>query len=216
VIAYLSNIAASGGYYVAAPARSIIAKPQTVTGSIGVVATHFVVRGLLEKLGISTDVVKRGARADLNSMTRPLEDSEREVLEQDIGAFYSTFLEVVARGRKRSVEEIDKLAQGRVYSGIDAHACGLVDELGGLDRAFERAAEFAGHARLEPVIIRPPRFSIPPPPVAPRPAETLLSSLGLDRLVGERLVLGLNVGQNDRILFYEPFGSDGRTWVEFG
>ena len=214
VIAYLSNVAASGGYYVAAPARSIIAKPQAVTGSIGVVATHFVLRGLLEKLGVSTDVVKRGARADLNSMARPLEDSEREVLEKDIGSFYSTFLEVVAKGRKRSVEDIEKLAQGRVYSGIDAQACGLVDELGGLDRAFERAAEFAGHAHLDPVLIRPPRFSIPPPPVVPKTAETVLSALGLDRFVGERLVLGLNLRQNDRILFYEPFGSDGRTWFD--
>lgn len=214
VVAYLSNVAASGGYYVAAPARLIVTKPQTITGSIGVVATHFILRGLLEKLGISTDVVKRGARADLHSMARPLEDAEREVLARDVLSFYETFVGVVARGRQRSVEDIEKLAQGRIYSGTDALARGLVDELGGLDRAIERATEFAGRGHLDPVVIRPPRFSIPPPPPPPRNAETLLSALGLDRFIGERLVLGLNLGQTDRILLYEPFGSDGRTWFD--
>jgi len=216
VVAYFSNVAASGGYYIAAPARSIIARPQTVTGSIGVVATHFVLRGLLDKLGVTTDVVKRGARADMNSLARPLEESERAIIESEIDAFYSTFLGVVARGRKRSVEDIEKLAQGRVYSGIDAHARGLVDELGGVDLALKRATEMAGDPRLEPVIIDPPRFSIAPPPPQPVPqaVQSVLAALGLERLVGERLVLGLNLGQNDRILLYEPFGSDGRTWFD--
>ncbi len=214
VVAYLSNVAASGGYYVAAPARVIISRPQAVTGSIGVVATHFVVRGLLEKLGVSTDVVKRGARADLNSMARPLEETERVVLEREVDSFYETFVGVVARGRKRSVEDVEKLAQGRIYSGSDAHARGLVDELGGLDRALERAADLAGHAHLDSVVIRPPTFSIPPPPPVPRSAEAMLTAFGLDRFVGERIALGLNLGPNDRVLLYEPLGSDGRTWFD--
>ncbi|MBK9264475.1 MAG: signal peptide peptidase SppA [Polyangiaceae bacterium] len=214
VVAYLSNVAASGGYYVAAPARAIVAQPQTITGSIGVVATHFVLRGLLDKLGVSTDVVKRGARADLNSPVRPLEDAERSVLEREVDAFYKTFVSVVARGRKRSVEDIEKLAQGRIYSGTEALARGLVDELGGLDRAIERATDLAGYRRLEPVIVRPTRFSIPPPPPIPRVAETMLAAVGLDRIVGERLALGLNVAQTELVLLYEPFGSDGRTWLD--
>lgn len=214
VVAYFSNVAASGGYYIAAAARLIIARPQTVTGSIGVVATHFVLRGLLEKLGVSTDVVKRGARADLHSMARPLEDAERQVLEDEVDAFYQTFLGVVARGRKRSVEDIEKLAQGRVYSGSDAHACGLVDELGGLEQALERAADMAGHGHLDPVVLRPPSFSIPPPPPLARPAEAIVTALGLGPLVGERLRLGLNLAANERVLVYEPFGSDGRTWFD--
>ncbi len=213
VVAYLSNIAASGGYYVAAPARVIVARPQTITGSIGVVATHFVVKGLLEKLGVSTDVIKRGAHADLHSMARHLEDDERALLERDIDAFYATFVNVVARGRKRSVEEVEKLAQGRVYSGTDALACGLVDELGGLDFAIHRATELAGHQKLEAVVVRPPSYSIPPPPPAAKTAETVLSTLGLGRFLGERLVLGLNLRQHERVLLYEPFGSDGRTWM---
>lgn len=213
VVAYLSNVAASGGYYVAAPARVIITRPQTVTGSIGVVATFFVLRGLLDKLGITTDMVKRGARADLNSMARPLEEDERRVLESEVESFYETFVGVVARGRKRSVEDIEKLAQGRIYSGTDAHARGLVDELGGLDLALERAADFAGHPHLEAVVIRPPSFSIPPPPF-PRAVESALAALGLDRVIGERMALGLNLSQNDRVLLYEPLGSDGRTWSD--
>jgi protease IV len=216
VVAYFSNVAASGGYYVAAPARSIIARPQALTGSIGVVATHFVLQGLLEKLGVSTDVVKRGARADLNSLARPLEASERDLLERDVDSFYATFIGVVARGRKRSVEDIEKLAQGRVYSGLDAHACGLIDELGGLDLALERAKALAGLPHLEPVVISPPRVSIAPPPPqpVPRAVQTVLSVLGLEGFLGERLVLGLNLGQSDRILLYEPFGSEGRTWPD--
>jgi protease IV len=212
VVAYLSNVAASGGYYVAAPARVIVAQPQTVTGSIGVVATHFVLHGLFEKLGVSTDVVKRGARADLNSVARPLEEAERFVLEREVDSFYQTFVGVVARGRKRSVEDIEKLAQGRIYSGAEAHARGLVDELGGLERAIERATDLAGYGRLEPVIIRPPRFSLPPPPPLPRPAEAILVAFGLDRILGERLTLGVNIERNERVLLYESFGSDGRTW----
>lgn len=159
---------------------------------------------------------KRGARADLHSLARPLEDSERAVIESEIDAFYSTFLGVVARGRKRPIEDIEKLAQGRVYSGIDAKAHGLVDELGGLDLALQRATEMAGDPRLEPVIIDPPRFSIAPPPPQPVPqaVQSVLSAFGLDQLVGERLNLGLNLGKNERILLYEPFGSDGRTWLD--
>lgn len=214
VVAYLSNVAASGGYYVAAPARSIIARPQTITGSIGVVATHFVLQGLLEKLGIGTDTVKRGARADLHSIARHLQEDERALLEREVDSFYATFLNVVARGRKRSVEDIEKLAQGRVYSGTDALACGLVDELGGLDVAIRRATELAGQSKLEAVVLRPPSYSIPPPPPSPKAAETVLSALGIGRFLGERLVLGLNLRQQERVLLYEPFGSDGRTWTD--
>jgi protease-4 len=136
------------------------------------------------------------------------------VLESECDAFYETFVGVVARGRKRSVEEIEKLAQGRIYSGIEAHARGLVDELGGLDQALERAADLAGHRHLDPVVIRPPSFSIPPPPPQHRAAEAMLTAFGFERIVGERVKLGLNLSQNERVLLYEPLGSDGRTWFD--
>ncbi|MDI1478638.1 signal peptide peptidase SppA [Polyangium sp. y55x31] len=215
VVAYLSNVAASGGYYVAAAARVIIAEPQVITGSIGVVSAHFVLRGLLEKLGVSTDVVKRGARADLFSPVRPLEASERAVLESEVDAFYRTFVGVVARGRGRPFEDIDKLAQGRIYSGTEARARGLVDELGGFSDAVARASDFAGLGPLEPRLVTPPRGEGPPPAAASvaRTALSVLGELGLSP-VAERALLGLNLAASERVLVYEPWGSDGRTWLE--
>lgn len=136
------------------------------------------------------------------------------MLEREVDSFYQTFVAVVARGRKRSVEDVEQLAQGRIYSGTDAHTRGLVDELGGLDRALERAADLAGHRHLDPIVIRPPRFSIPPPPAVPPAAEAMLAAFGVDRLLGERLALGLSLSRNDRVLLYEPLGSDGRTWLD--
>ncbi len=217
VVAYLSNVAASGGYYVAAAARLIVAEPQVITGSIGVVSAHFVLRGLLEKLGVSTDVVKRGAHADLFSPVRPLHASERAVIESEVDAFYRTFVGVVARGRGRPFEDIDKLAQGRIYSGAEAHSLGLVDELGGLSDAVLRASELAGFSRLEPRLVPPPRSSMPPlpPPMPPsvvaRVAQaglSLLGPLGLSA-AAERVLLVLNLRPREHVLLYEPWGSEG-------
>jgi protease-4 len=206
VVAYLSNVAASGGYYVAAASKVIVAQPQTITGSIGVVSAHFVVRGLLSKLGVSVDVVKRGARADLFSKARPLDDGERAVLEGEMDEFYRTFLGVVARGRGKTVEDIEPLAGGRIYSGIEAQARGLVDVLGGLSDAIERARGLAGDAALEPRVLRPPRGMTVPPPV-PRLAHAALSALGLEGL-GERLAFGLSVGPMERVLVYSSECAD--------
>jgi protease-4 len=215
VVSYLSNVAASGGYYVAAAARVIVAEPQVITGSIGVVSAHFVLRGLLEKLGVSTDVVKRGARADLFSPVRPLDASERAVLESEVDAFYRTFVGVVARGRGKAFEDIDKLAQGRIYSGSLALSHGLVDELGGLSSAVARASELAGLGALAPRLVSPPRGE-GPPPAAARVARAALSALGEVGLspVAERALLGLNLASSERVLLYEPWGSDGRTCLD--
>lgn len=203
VVAYLSNVAASGGYYIAAGAQRILAEPETVTGSIGVVAAHFVLRGLLDKLGVTTDVVKRGARADLLSPSRPLHEAERRVLEEELDAFYRTFVGVVARGRRRPVEDIDKLAQGRVYSARRAHELGLVDELGSARDAIRHAAGLAGVPHAEPVVVRPPHAPLPPAPLAARAAQAVFAALGLE-LALERASLGLNLGPFDRVLAYAP------------
>ncbi|UQA62480.1 signal peptide peptidase SppA [Polyangium aurulentum] len=206
VVAYLSNVAASGGYYVAAASKVIVAQPQTITGSIGVVSAHFVVRGLLGKLGVSIDVVKRGARADLFSKSRPLDEGERAVLEGEMDEFYKTFLGVVARGRGKTIEDIEPLAGGRIYSGIEAQARGLVDVLGGLTDAIERARGLAGDPTLEPRVLRPPRGMVPPPPM-PRLAHAALAALGLDGL-GQRLNLGLSLGPMERVLCYSSECAD--------
>ena len=205
VVAYLSNVAASGGYYIAAAADSIIAQRQTVTGSIGVVAARFVVGPLLERLGVFTDVVKRGARADIFSPSRRLDEEERALFQGELDTFYQTFLRAVARGRNKPVEEIEPLARGRIYSGTDAHACGLVDYLGGVDRALHELRDRLGEAGkgLEPVVISPPRHSLPPPAIVkiPAPIPAVLEALGLAPMM-DTLSLGLDRDGGERVLAF--------------
>ncbi|WP_437781373.1 signal peptide peptidase SppA [Sorangium sp. So ce1097] len=201
VVACMSNVAASGGYYVAAAAHAIVAQPQTITGSIGVVSARFALGPLLERLGVSTDVVKRGARADLFSPSRRLDAGERSVMEREIDAIYATFLRVVARGRRRPVEEIEPLAQGRVYSGAEAQARGLVDMLGGFERALHELRQMIGPkaAAIEPAIVRASRY-IPPPPLLPAPVPTLLELVGLRGLAAE-VTLAVHC-EGERVLAY--------------
>ncbi|WP_438007797.1 signal peptide peptidase SppA [Sorangium sp. So ce321] len=201
VVACMSNVAASGGYYVAAAAHAIVAQPQTITGSIGVVSARFALGPLLDRLGVSTDVVKRGARADLFSPSRRLDEGERAVMERELDAIYATFLRVVARGRRRPVEEIEPLAQGRVYSGADAQARGLVDMLGGFERALHELRQMIGPkaAAIEPTIVRASRY-IPPPPLLPAPVPTLLELVGLRWVAGE-VALAIHC-EGERVLAY--------------
>ncbi|WP_437508587.1 signal peptide peptidase SppA [Sorangium sp. So ce1099] len=201
VVACMSNVAASGGYYVAAAAHAIVAQPQTITGSIGVVSARFALGPLLERLGVSTDVVKRGARADLFSPSRRLDEGERAVMERELDAIYATFLRVVARGRRRPVEEIEPLAQGRVYSGADAQSRGLVDMLGGFERALHELRQMIGPkaAAIEPAIVRASRY-IPPPPLLPAPVPTLLELVGLRGIAGE-VALAIHC-EGERVLAY--------------
>jgi protease-4 len=130
VVAYFGNVAASGGYYAAAAAHHIVAEPTTITGSIGVVAARVVVEPLMQKLGIVTETLQRGAHATLLDPLHPVNEDERAVLETEIQSFYDGFLNVVATGRKWSRDEVHAVAQGRVWSGRDAKDKGLVDELG--------------------------------------------------------------------------------------
>jgi protease-4 len=196
VVAYFSDVAASGGYYVAAPANEIVARPVTVTGSIGVIALRFVFERTLEKLGLSHEVIRRGGRADMLSPYRHWTEEERGVLDRQIDGFYQDFVGIVARGRGRPAEEIEPLARGRVYSGRDAHAVGLVDRLGGLDAAVARAAELAKLARpAEPVVVHPPR-EMPEPPEPPAPLQPIVSRLG----AGADLV-NLALGAERELLF---------------
>ena len=201
VVAYLSNVAASGGYYVAVGAHAIVAQPQTVTGSIGVVSARFALGPLLERLGVSTDVVKRGARADLFSTTRRLYEGERAVVQRELDAFYATFLGVVARERRRTVEEIEPHAGGRVWSGAEARARGLVDHLGGFDRAVHELRERLGPAAaaIEPAILRAARY-VSPPPLLPALVPALLDALGLSRL-GDLATLAIHL-EGARLLAY--------------
>ncbi len=186
LVAYMANVAASGGYYVAAPAHEIVAQPTTITGSIGVVAARAAIDPVLERLGVVTEVVRRGARAEFFGATRAFTDDEQAVMRHQLAGTYRGFLEVVAAGRKKSVDEVATVAEGRVWSGKDAHRVGLVDTLGGFDVALARVRARVGrgaHA-MEPVIVRPPRHSEPLDPPKAKQMEAMAMVASLARLAG--------------------------------
>lgn len=139
VVVSMGNVAASGGYYIAAPAHAIVAEPGTLTGSIGVVTGKYVVAGALDKLGIGVGVVSNGAMSTINSPFREFTPAERAKVETHMQATYEDFLAKVATARKSTPQKIDAIAQGRVWSGRQARELGLVDALGGLDDAVELA-----------------------------------------------------------------------------
>jgi protease-4 len=144
VVVSMSDVAASGGYYIACPADAILALPATVTGSIGVFGGKFVVTELLERLGLTTGTVQQGQRALMYSARRGFDEQERERLAVTIDAVYDDFVAKVAAGRGRSPEDIEAVARGRVWSGQDALAAGLVDRLGGLREALAEARTRGG------------------------------------------------------------------------
>ncbi len=146
VVASMGQVAASGGYYVAAPADTIFAEANTITGSIGVFALLPDLSGLYEILGIGTEIEKRGEQADWNSETMALRENDREALQKALEHYYSVFLDRVAQGRKMKPERVREIAGGRVYTGSKAHKIGLVDQFGGLLDAVEEAARRAGLA----------------------------------------------------------------------
>lgn len=145
VVASLSSVAASGGYYIACGADLIIAEPTTITGSIGVYGILPNTRDFFEgKLGITFDRVKTNSSSDLFSLTRPLTFTEKEMITKEVDRVYERFITRVTEARKMTREETYRIAQGRVWSGVDAKTNGLIDNFGGLDEAIEIAAERAG------------------------------------------------------------------------
>jgi protease-4 len=144
LIVSMSDLAASGGYYIAMPAQAIVAEPATLTGSIGIFAGKIVTGGTVNKLGITEQTVKDGANADIFSPFRPWSDDERAKIGSYIDGYYQTFISRVAQSRKKTSEEIDAIGRGRVWTGAQAKERGLVDELGGLDAAVALAKRRAG------------------------------------------------------------------------
>ncbi|MCX6187764.1 MAG: signal peptide peptidase SppA [Bacteroidetes bacterium] len=144
VIVSMGDVAASGGYYIAAPADVIVAQPNTITGSIGVFGLLFNAQELLNnKMGVKIETVNFGRFADLGKPDRALSDGEKAIIQKEVDHIYNDFVNRVAEGRKMTNEQVDMIAQGRVWSGIDAKKIGLVDEFGGLDRAVKIASEKA-------------------------------------------------------------------------
>jgi len=157
-------VAASGGYWLSMYADTIVAAPGTITGSIGVIGGWMYNKGLKESLGMSTDFVKVGAHADfwfgfrlpfigLGIPDRNLSAEERTVAETGIKTMYKEFVEKVSLGRKKKFDEIEPIAQGRVWSGLDGKQNGLVDVLGGLETAINIAKERAGIQKDQSVTI---------------------------------------------------------------
>jgi protease-4 len=139
------DVAASGGYYIACAADQIVAHPNTITGSIGIFGMIPNMGELFnDKLGITTDVVKTNKNSDLLSVTRPMTEYERMLMQQNIEDGYDLFVSHVAEGRKMTKEQVDDVGQGRVWSGENAKEIGLIDEFGGLQKAIDLAAEIEG------------------------------------------------------------------------
>ncbi|MDR2495934.1 MAG: signal peptide peptidase SppA [Tannerellaceae bacterium] len=143
VVVSMGNVAASGGYYIAAPATKIFAEPTTITGSIGVFSLLPNMSGLYQKLGITTEEVNTNKYSSFPTLTRPWRDDEKELMQAFTMRMYDTFLTRCSEGRGKTKDEIDQIGQGRVWTGNQALERGLVDELGGLDEAIEAAAVLA-------------------------------------------------------------------------
>ncbi len=144
VVASMGAVAASGGYYVSMAADAIVANAGTLTGSIGVVTGKFIARELKARLGIGSDSVRTNANANAWSANAPFTDEQHAHVEAEADLFYADFVQRVGDGRNMSVEAVDAVARGRVWTGADALARGLVDELGGLQTAIDRAKVLAG------------------------------------------------------------------------
>jgi protease-4 len=162
MVVSMGDLAASGGYFISMTGDPIVAYPNTLTGSIGVLMGRINVRELYGKLGIQVQLLSRGRYADIDSEYQELTPDERGKLEGQIVSFYKAFVERVAKGRKRPLAQIEPLAQGRVWLGAQAKQNGLIDELGGLDRAIEMVKMRANipAAQQVSIVMYPPRRNL--------------------------------------------------------
>jgi protease-4 len=156
VVVSMGSLAASGGYYISAPADRIYAEPGTLTGSIGVIFMHFNVRGLLEWAKVEPSTLKSGKYKDTLSPFRPLQETDREEIQGISDDIYGQFVQAVAQGRGLPEARVRELAEGRIYTGKRAKELKLVDELGGFDDAVAAAWALAGQSG-EPKVQFPPR-----------------------------------------------------------
>ena len=145
IIAAMMDLSTSGGYYISMSADKIVAHPTTITGSIGVLAVKLNVKGLFEKIGIEDETVKSGEKKDITSPFRPFSEEEKEIFQEIIDSLFQNFLNVVKTGRKElSTEEIQKIADGRIYTSQQAVKLKMIDQIGYLEDAIELAKKEAG------------------------------------------------------------------------
>jgi protease-4 len=155
IVVSMGSVTASGGYYIAAGAREIVANPGTITGSIGVIMEFANVRELLDKIGLGSVVVKSGDYKDIGSPTREMTEAERTILQELIDDVHRQFVDSVAEGRHIDPAEVSSIADGRIFTGRKAMELGLVDRMGNLEVAIKLAAELAG-IDGEPHVVYPP------------------------------------------------------------
>lgn len=160
VVVSMGSVAASGGYYISSPATRIIANPGTLTGSIGVIMEIPNLEGLMNKVGVKTEVIKSGRHKDMASAFRGIRKEERVILQDVLDDVHDQFIKAVAEGRKMLPDDVKKLADGRIFTGRKALEAGLIDELGNLEDAIKAAAKMAGIKGEPDVVSRKERFSV--------------------------------------------------------
>jgi protease-4 len=217
IIVSMSDLAASGGYYIAMAGDVIVAQPGTLTGSIGIYTGKFVTGGTFDKLGANLDVTSTGRHAEINSPDRRFTPDERRKMQESMQAFYDQFVEKVAEARHSSPEKIDQIAQGRVWTGQQARQVGLVDQLGGLQLAVSIAKQRAHIPADEEVelVSFPPRRSLyevlseqfeQPSERGASAAEALLALAGpRDRSVLRALLAPSRLFRSGEILAHMPY-----------
>jgi protease-4 len=159
VVVSMGAIAASGGYYIASGATRIIADPGTLTGSIGVIMELPNVEGLMNKIGLKTVIIKSGKNKDMGTPFREMKPAERKILQNVMDNVHDQFIRAVAAGRKMKIENVRKLADGRIFTGEQALKNGLIDQLGTLDDAVRTAARLAGISGEPQVVEKTDKFS---------------------------------------------------------
>jgi len=159
IVVSMGSVAASGGYYIASPATRIVANPGTLTGSIGVIMEIPNFAGLMNKLGIKSEVVKSGRHKDIASVFRGIKKEDREILQNVLDNVHDQFILAVAEGRKMLLEDVRKIADGRIFTGEQALKVGLIDEIGNLEDAVKVAGKLSGIKGEPEVISKKERFS---------------------------------------------------------
>ncbi|MBI5640243.1 MAG: signal peptide peptidase SppA [Nitrospirae bacterium] len=152
VVVSMGSVAASGGYYIASAATRIVANPGTLTGSIGVILEKPNLEGLMSKIGVKAEVIKSGRHKDMGSAFRGMQQEEKDILQGVMDNVHEQFIRAVAEGRKMKIEDVRRIADGRIFSGEQALANGLVDELGNIEDATKVTAGLAG-IKGEPEVV---------------------------------------------------------------
>jgi len=160
IVVSMGSVAASGGYYISAPATRILANPGTLTGSIGVIMEIPNMEGLMSKIGVKSEVIKSGKHKDIASVFRGIGKEEREILQDVLDNVHNQFITAVSEGRKMLRDDVQRIADGRIYTGEQALKIGLIDELGNLEDAVKAAAKLSGIKGEPSVVSKEEKFSL--------------------------------------------------------